>query len=450
MIKKENIFTIKKIPFYLLIFLTAIIPLQAFLLTWLREILSLSNFEFSIVSLWKEYILILLMLIAGDRLFKEKNEGFNLLRLDKIIIIFFILSIVYLIFFNLPLSQKLAGLRYDTEFLIFYFAVRFLNISIKEFKILVYTFLMVSLPVIIFGLLQISILPPEFMMQFGYSNDINVYFSQGVISTYGAVNPLLPDVYRIQSTLPGAIQFGSYLILVSSLFLCLSFYKKNIIKYICGLVFILSAWALYATNTRSAWIAFLAVLLLTIFYKIKNKKIFFGLAACIIIVVAASVGLFLRNMDNLKLQRIILHGEVRDDGQLYGSTQMHLEALNNNIEILKNRPFGSGIGFAGPASKYGVSSVITENWYLQIALELGIFGLVIFIVVISYLVATLNKIYRIAKDNFQKYLSLGLLLALVGLSINSLMLHTFSDTATVYPLFIFIGMLITLNQKELT
>lgn len=442
-LKKINL---HKTAFLLIALVVFFMPFSAFILTWIKYAFKLSDSTFFIISLWKEYILGLLFLIIGIDLFRSRKNDFKLLKIDKIVLSFFLVVFLYFLFFNLPLYQKILGVRYDTEFLLFYVAARLLFFNLKEFKIITYIFLASASTALIFGLLQISFLPPGFMLNFGYSKNMEEYVKTGALSTYAEVDPSLPNVYRIQSSFPGALQFSSYLIILFSFYFIFIFLFRKYKKYIFILITLLSCFALYSAHTRSAWIAVAVLFLSSLFFLIKNKKILITTILSLLIFSSASIFIFLNNHD---VQTIILHGEFRE-GELFGSTQAHFDSLIDSADLFIKNPLGNGIGYSGPASKINQKPVFTENGYLQVGLELGFLGLILFMLVVTGFLASLREIYINNKENFQKYLSIGLFLALLGVSVNNIFLHTFTDTATSYTLFIFIGMLISLNQKQLS
>lgn len=442
--KKQDLF-FQKIPFYLFAVLIILLPLQAFLITWVRHIFNLSANQIFFISLWKEYIFLVLAVIAGIKVFTQK-KSLNLILLDKAIILFSILGVLYFFIFSGSIIQKISGLRYDFEFLGIYFLARILLINLKQFKTLLMLFLGISVPVTIFGLLQINYLPPSFLTNFGYSINLDKYVESGIISTYEAVNPSLPSTYRIQSTFPGALQFSSYLVLtisiVSSLVLFLKDKMKKSLFAVLGLI---SLIALFSTHTRSAWVGIIFGLFIISFFFVR-KKIYVVLPTLLIILTGTV--LIFSFFKVPQFQTIILHGEVRDNA-LFGSTQAHQEALTNSINVIYKNPLGKGLGTAGPASKVATNTIIPENSYLQLIIELGFLGFLIFISVIILLFKKLYDVFNSINDSFLRAVSLGLIGALTGISISAMFLHTWTDTATIYPLFIFVGFLIALSQSNL-
>ncbi len=116
------------------------------------------------------------------------------------------------------------------------------------------------------------------------------------------------------------------------------------------------------------------------------------------------------------------------------------ENLMFSFELLRNNIFWYGLGIAGPASMVATLSdyfdpFLPENWYIQVWLETGIFGLFIL----------LNIIWLIGKRLFyvslwqKEYYWIGLFCAFVSLCIMGLFTHSFEEAATSYLLFFLIG-----------
>ena len=98
--------------------------------------------------------------------------------------------------------------------------------------------------------------------------------------------------------------------------------------------------------------------------------------------------------------------------------------------------FGFGVGSAGPvALKLG--GIISENYYLQICFELGIVGLVIYIL---FLVGILKRAYIGSKTLF---------FSLIALLVNAFFLHIFADNpAMAVSVFIVVALVINLEDEN--
>jgi Na+-transporting NADH:ubiquinone oxidoreductase subunit NqrE len=132
------------------------------------------------------------------------------------------------------------------------------------------------------------------------------------------------------------------------------------------------------------------------------------------------------------------------------STFLHLESYLESLRLIKQYPFGLGLGITGPAlNKISPGGFMSESWYFQLILELGFLGLAIFGGILVTLARYLLKIYNQNQENLLKALAAGLFLALVAISGCALFLHTWADTATAYPFWLLVGSLLTLAQNQI-
>lgn len=130
------------------------------------------------------------------------------------------------------------------------------------------------------------------------------------------------------------------------------------------------------------------------------------------------------------------NGELPRDLLTHGSSfSQHLQATSDSFKTFVSGGafkivFGFGVGSAGPiALKLG--GIVSENYYLQICFELGILGLVIYILFITNI---LKGLFRRSKT---------LLFALIALLVNAFFLHIFSDNpAMAVSVFIIVGAII--------
>jgi O-antigen ligase len=98
--------------------------------------------------------------------------------------------------------------------------------------------------------------------------------------------------------------------------------------------------------------------------------------------------------------------------------------------------------------------VIPENWYLQIGIELGIAGLLIYVMLVAIL---LIRLARCRTDSAQRRMdsapftacpSLSTFLWLLGLALAGLFLHSFEDAAVAYTAWILAAMSSTIVRPR--
>lgn len=136
---------------------------------------------------------------------------------------------------------------------------------------------------------------------------------------------------------------------------------------------------------------------------------------------------------NSKISELVTHGQsqVGHNLALQNTFTELRERLSDKIPII----LGKGLGTSGPiAFKYG--GIISESWYLQIILEIGILGLLLW----------LASSFFILKQLFARK-ELGLFFGFIAVLITALFLHTFADNLVLsYSLFMIIGAVLADNN----
>lgn len=273
----------------------------------------------------------------------------------------------------------------------------------------------------ILALLQSFVIPPNFLGQLGYS--------AATIDPTQQVDSAL-KFWRAFSTLGGPNQLGAYLI-VPFIFATIYALKTKRYWLLVGSGVILMA--VVVTYSRSAWLGTAAALLTALILSLKGKVrvIFIGGIA----VVAVLGGMYLYSalqQPNNSVQYVLLHGRVFEN-RIEGSDQGRLESFTNTTNAIVSEPWGHGLGSAGPASFKATQSVIPENWYLQIAYEIGVFGLVLYICLFAVL---LGDFWRQRRDP----LAASLFAATVGILVANLFLHAWADSTLALLMFALYGL----------
>jgi O-antigen ligase len=118
------------------------------------------------------------------------------------------------------------------------------------------------------------------------------------------------------------------------------------------------------------------------------------------------------------LQNLVLHNKIGDPDA--GSTVEHFEKSVGSLEDVWRHPFGQGPGTAGPASFYSHTPNVPENYYLQIAEEVGIIGLILF--------AAINVVVVLRLwPRRQEFWAKILLASFVGILVVNMFLHGWAD-----------------------
>ncbi len=373
------------------------------------------------ITIWKELIIIIIGLLCLPNLYKlfKKNTLYTI-RYTLYLITTFLLLAIMSYFINPPpsgLQQWIWGFRYDYFFLITFVIFSLSQLNKKYIQSLNKIAIYSCSTAIILGLV-IFFIKPENLTFLGFRNDWSTWYSNQALAFCQKLEN--SSFCRLSGTFAGPNQYGAYLVVTIPL-LFANFLQKK--RKIYLLITILGIVSLILTFSRSAWLGFFVELIIfgyLITSQSKYKK-YFSIKK-LAIAVSGFVVLFsltVINLDNLK-EKIIRPN----------SSSGHFEALKNGIEIAKNNPLGLGLGTSGPASyRFATEmnpAIITENWYLQIAIELGLLGAILFIIIIiSILYENLNS---------------PLALSFIGISLAALFLHSFEDSSTVLTLFTLLGL----------
>ncbi len=367
-----------------------------------------------IVKGWKEIILLLLIpfvlfLVYRAGLLKKLSND----RLMQIIGVYVLLHLVLVFFFQTTTYQKVAGLAIDLRYMLFFVLV-FCAVILwpKSRNVFIKIGIGAAIISISFALLQATLLPNDVLKYIGYSSN--------TISPYLTVDKN-SDYIRINGTLRGPNPLGAYVGILFSILLAWALAHKKTAaknKWILTGIGVLLLTVLWASYSRSAFLALLASVAVILFVSLKSK-INFRSVSIGIAVVFVMVGSVVALRDSSLVQNVILHNNP-STGSSLDSNQAHADSLDKGVERVILQPFGAGIGSTGSASLGSSKPLIIENQYLFVAHEAGWFGLGLFAVIYIYILACLYK-YR------RDWLSLGVFASGIGLAIVGILLPVWAD-----------------------
>lgn len=262
------------------------------------------------------------------------------------------------------------------------------------------------------AILQFLIVPTDFLTSVGYNGT--------TILPYQGVHPGF-DVARAFSTLGGPNQLGAYLILPATwlLFRGLSepLRQARIISSI-GFVTVLTGLALSFSRSAILGLVTALIILFALYVPVRWRWAVFvltGLAGWLAWVFIMQIV----SSSGTAWSSFFLRGSLLSTG-IVGGDSGHVQSILNGVQGIIDHPLGLGLGSAGPASFFRPQPNLTENWWLQIAFELGIPGLLAvltgWVLMFKHWHTHLDQLDRI------------LLATMSGLAVSSLFLHTFGDS----------------------
>jgi O-antigen ligase/polysaccharide polymerase Wzy-like membrane protein len=387
-------------------------PLHAFLTVWGSSLIG----HYTALRLWEEVLLLVcilgaIYLVIVDQKIRSQTLTRRLVRLILLYIFVVLLwGAVAYAQHNVTAKALGYGLIVDLRFPIFFLiswviAARTSRLHNSWQKLVLWP----AVVVIVFGLLQILVLPHDFLSHFGYGPK--------TIASYETINHNSRYI-RIMSTLRGADPLGAYLLVPLSVLAVLLANKwrqwKLLILFLVGLI------VLYFSFSRGAWAGLVLSLLVICLLdrRLKNYRNKLLLIGSAVIVVIAVVGFSLRH--NSYIQNIVLHTQSHS-AVTTTSDQGHVSALRGGIHDIIHQPLGHGPGTAGPASVYNNNKArIAEDFYIQIGQEMGWLGLALFLLInigVGYLLWLRRS----------EPLALALFASFVGLIAVNLLTHAWAD-----------------------
>ena len=364
------------------------------------------NYELLIKS-WKEILLGVALLLLPVLLTLHRRWNIFKEPLFLSIAAFAALNIALIPLFFTGGEATLAGILINLRYLLFFVLVYVaLTLYPQHTKLFIKVFIAGALVVLGFAILQLAILPNDFLKYLGYG--------ETTIMPYLTVDQNYTFI-RINSTLRGPNPLGAYAVVV--LVLLLAFWLKaqrattkreQVVMAVLAVGGIVALWASYSRSAAlGAAIGVALVLAATVGKKI-SKTLWVVLAVAALVVGGSLVAF----KDTSFVSNVILH-EDPSEGNDINSNDGHADSLVDGTRRVIEQPLGGGIGSTGSASLLTDSPLIIENQYLFIAHETGWIGLGLF-VAISWLV--LSKLWRGRKDWFVLgVFASGVALAFIGL-----------------------------------
>jgi len=397
--------------------LMAVVPFHAFLTVWASTLVG----HFTLLRLWDEALLLILSCLVGALLVRDKalRATFFNSRLTRLVGLY---ALVMLLLGVISLSKGEVGVKataysfvINLRFLVWLLAVWVVALHsdwlLRHWRRIVFVPLAVT---VAFGLLQFFVLPHNFLKHFGYNDTVS----------YVATVTLNQDssTIRVQSFLRGANPFGAYLMALLPLVLvCVGRWRRSWRYWLLAGA---SAAALFLTFSRSAWLGTaVALVLLGWFVLARYRRVYLYVLAALVAVTMG--GLFLLRGSG-GVQNALLHKSQHSTASVT-SNQGHESALRSSLRDLTTQPFGDGPGTAGQPGVYntGHPSRNTESYWLEIALEMGWPGLLLFgtiVGVVGY------ELFR----RFEYRLAVGLFVTLCGLVVVNFFAYGWTDDTLAY------------------
>lgn len=419
--------TIAKLSKFIFVGLLVYVPFHVLASTWI----GLSIGQLEIAKAVKDPLMIFGFALI---IYAERKSLKNYFKKDKWLYIalfsYFAFTCLSVLLFANNTDAEILGTTYNLRFLCFFiYGTLLINRYNNGLKFISINLVLITgMLVAIFGILQVLILPNDALSKIGYSKSTGnqqVFF----------INDETQSTERASSTIKDPNSLGSYLLIITALYLAYLFTSvKSADRWIKGVLLLTPlSLCLYLTYSRSAWLGFMFGIAFLLYYILSRNKrltriVKNKIPIILVCLVAVVISLFAIGFTKTNLYRnVVLHDELN---QSVDSNTKRLDSYIESINLIKQNPlFGTGVGSAGPVSYKNSpkTPVISENYYLQIAVETGLLMLVIFIFVVLVVAV---KLYR--ASSLKNLYPLALLCALVGISVASMFNHIWANEAVAY------------------
>lgn len=411
--------------------LFAYMPFHIFLSQWLSTLTG----GLDVWKLWKDFFTVLLTILFIVTVFILKKQTKLYRYLLGLTAVYGLIHLILLFATDQPLGTGLLASAYNLRifaYVIIGYSLALIVPKTDHAKRFAKILIILSTIVCMIALLQ-WILPKDIMANFGYS------LERGVKPNFFIDDK--PDLPRVFSTLRDPNSLGAFLILPIVLLSqkLVKNWKTQRRMFLSGLL-LLHVLILLLTFSRSTLLA--TILALTVLMSFHNsniikkhlRKILIGLGASLLVL----FGVFTFLKDTYVVQNLVFHAD--ESTVLADPNELRVELVQKGIDGVIDQPFGNGPGTAGLVSTRLPDGLLTENYFLQIAYEVGVFGFIVF--------ATL--LYMIVKNLWEKRkepLVRVLLASFVGLVFANLLFHTWANEAVAISWFMLTGIALAADKK---
>ena len=399
-------------------------PFHTFISVWLSTYTGGLDYW----KVWKDILTALVTILCIATVFLTSKVS----KLYKnILILISIYALLHLILFfssNQPLLTGALALTYNLRifcYLIIGYSLVLLlpkaKLQSKYVKILI----LLSSVVCFLAILQ-YLLPRDIMTNFGYAVE------RGVKPNFFIDDKL--DLFRAFSTLKDPNSLGAFLILpITILTQKLIKYYKSDKRLLLGGLLLLHIWVLLLTFSRSTLIAVIlavsSLLVLQNLNLIKKHKQKILVCAVGFVVILGGLVFILR--DQYVVQNVVFHAD--ENTTLESPNELRAYLAQKAVDGIVDEPLGHGPGTAGLVSTRLSDGLLTENYFLQILYEVGIFGFAVFIAILFLII---KKLWSLRKNDTDKIM----LASFVGLAFANLLFHTWSNEAVSISWFLLAGL----------
>lgn len=413
-----------------------LMPLHAFISTWGGANIG----PLLVWKSWKEILLLALVPLVIWYCIVRKDVARQIWQswLIKLIVLYTLFTALLAITSQASGEAVLAGLLMNLRFLAVFILAALLYFSgspvvrrIKKW--LPNCLFIITIGLSVLAIAQVTVVPKDFLASFGYNKDTT-------IAPYTVVDSD-PNALRAFATMRGPNPLGAYLLLPLGLALVTIVRQRR--NILAGAALGLGVVALILTSSRSAWFGALAGLVVLALTMVPGHRLIKWIKYGAIPAILAAAALLWAATTIPAVRLAVFHTRSDRATLTEGSDTKHWQATAAGLKSAWQYPLGQGVGTSGPASIYNTKqpSKLPENYYVQLAEEIGWPGLALF-VVINVVIAV--KLWQRRQNTVVK----ALLASFIGIAVINFFLHGWSDDPTAITWWGIAGLYLFSDNKD--
>ena len=401
------------------------------------------------IAAWKDIGLLVLLLVVLIRSVSGRGERVRIAWADFWIGALVALGIIYFagenlwLRTNLPVTAELLGLRQAVFFMLAYYVGRAMPDLANDDGTMRKIFFLVLVTCVL-GILERFLLPPEGLVALGVAAYFQDFLGARAITIgneYGLPTNYWAWLGGHQVRRAGSIYLGGQGFAIPFLL----FFP------------IVTAWALPRAN-RSAWKTIgYSIICIALLLTLTRMTIIVAMIQLVLFVVLrrrpewAVAGLGLATMLFLTAMVLmpgfptfVLHTLSGQEA----STAGHLTDWSNGLVAFFERPWGFGLGTAdAAATRSGLEHITGDNLYLTYAVELGVAGVLLLVVILGSIMGHSFNLLRSGITEAERRMGTAIWLAAIGLAINGMTAVVFNSITLGWLFFWLAGAVVTRSQR---
>lgn len=411
---------------YLLMFCILLLPLHTQVFYMVMPIYT--HIPKEITSIWKEVLFIFIMTIFILNTLLS-NQVIKIYFIDTVAITF-LTFLVLLICISDDKQEAFYGFRVFTEPLIVFYLARNAKVSLETLNKLFVLIFCLGTVISAWGIFQASILGDKFLINLGYetiSGKLNtsfyiaMFFFQRAVGTFASPNTF--GIYLQMCIMLGFYVNGYGLI------------KNKKIYYLCNTIML---FALLYSFSRSSILSLILSFSIFAYFVYGSKKSTYIFLKCILTLIVVFSIFFIFNKD--VVEPLITH-TINTITLEDPSTLGHIDSLSNSVSFAMKNPLGVGLGKTGPrASARSGGGINSENSFFILLFDLGMFGLFLYLVLISLIMVHLYSKIKSKLNSEARLLYSVILSILIGHMAAWNLLPYIVELETTLILFFIIGL----------